>query len=294
MSHGDARRSEAVEPLESSLRSLAESSRGVTSGSPQSIEPLSSTSSAANSSTADSTDPPQEDERVRLLRELESSIESFRGGKVSKTAVISDIIRILGEDTYVSIAQQQKEVTFDSYLMEILSIQSDFDHSSGDIGTSGVAQQLSADVGSQKDKEGAKRSRDEADSDYEDDDSGSAQKRKLLESEMPWYIPDHSIPSVSTCPSFQETCRLLRSYNKDISRAKFLVKIAPNCPTGIPSSQWERIFKGDAIDLNGIFASLHHIVPDEERTGRLGETKISFGISEPKKKVCTAAEWSSA
>ena len=67
-------------------------------------------------------------------------------------------------------------------------------------------------------------------------------------------------------------------------------------PTGIPSSQWERIFKGEAVDLTQIFLSLHHTVLDEERTGHLGDTvtEIPFGVAEPRKHVSTAAEWSTA
>jgi hypothetical protein len=111
---------------------------------------------------------------------------------------------------------------------------------------------------------------------------------------MPWFVPEGDSSRNSSNPSSQETCRLLRAYNRDISKAKFLVKIAPNSPSGIPSSQWERILKGEAVDLNQFFASLHHVVVDEERTGRLGDAEISFGVAEPKKKISTAAEWSSA
>ena len=111
---------------------------------------------------------------------------------------------------------------------------------------------------------------------------------------MPWYREADESTSLYSHPSCQETCRLLRAYNRDISKAKFFVKIAPNSPVGIPSSQWERILKGEAVDLNQIFASLHHVIPDEERTGRLGDTEISFGVSEPRKRIATAAEWSTA
>ena len=86
----------------------------------------------------------------------------------------------------------------------------------------------------------------------------------------------------------------MRAYNLDISKAKFFIKIAPNSPAGIPSSQWEHILKGESVDLNAIFSSLHHVVSDEERTDRLGETEISFGVAEAKKRVSTAAKWSTA
>ena len=111
---------------------------------------------------------------------------------------------------------------------------------------------------------------------------------------MPWYEGTEDSPVGHSNTSCEETCQLLRAYNRDITKAKFYVKIARNSPASIPSSQWERIFKGEAVDLNQVFASLHHVVPDEERTGRLGDTEISFGVSEPWKCISSAAEWSTA
>ena len=76
-----------------------------------------------------------------------------------------------------------------------------------------------------------------------------------------------------------------------------LSKSPPDClPESLPqsSSQWERILKGDSVDLNQIFSALHLVVIDEERTGCLGSAEISFGVPEPKKRISTAAEWSSA
>ena len=111
---------------------------------------------------------------------------------------------------------------------------------------------------------------------------------------MPWFVPDDKTSPEHSNPSCQETCRLLQGYNQDVSKAKFFVKITPNAPSRIPSSQWERILKGEAVNLNQIFASLHHVFPDEERTGCLRDTEITFGVSEPKKHISTTAEWSSA
>jgi hypothetical protein len=39
---------------------------------------------------------------------------------------------------------------------------------------------------------------------------------------------------------------------------------------------------------------LHHVISDKERIGRLGDTEIVFGVSESKKRITTASEWSSA
>ena len=72
-----------------------------------------------------------EDGRARILKELEGSIESFRKGKTPKTDAIASILRILGENSDVTLTRAQKEAMFDSYLTEILSIQSTFDEPAG-------------------------------------------------------------------------------------------------------------------------------------------------------------------
>ncbi|KAF8809140.1 hypothetical protein BYT27DRAFT_7095163, partial [Phlegmacium glaucopus] len=95
-------------------------------------------------------------------------------------------------------------------------------------------------------------------------------------------------------PSSQETHRLLQIYHGDITKAKFYAKIVPSSPTGIPSSQWEHIFRGNSVDLNQILTSLHHTVVDEERNGRLGDAEASLGSTEAKKHVKTASDWSTA
>ena len=131
-------------------------------------------------------------------------------------------------------------------------------------------------------------------SDDGEDGDKPTKHQKLIESDMPWYSHDKDSASGVIHSSSQDTHWLLRAYNHNIPKAKFFAKIAPKSPPGIPSSQWERILQGDAVDLNQVLASLHHVIPDEERTGRLGDTEISFGVAEAKKHVCTAAEWSSA
>ncbi|KAF8798416.1 hypothetical protein BYT27DRAFT_7123504, partial [Phlegmacium glaucopus] len=128
----------------------------------------------------------------------------------------------------------------------------------------------------------------------EDVEDQPSKRQRLNESDMPWFTSNDDVSSDFIHPSSQETRRLLRTYNNDIARAKFFAKIAPNSPTGIPSTQWERIFRGDSVDLNQIFTSLHHVSIDEERKGHMGDAEISFGVPEAKRHVRTASEWSSA
>ena len=210
---------------------------------------------------------------------------------------ISAILRILEGGNNIPLSQSQKDRTFDSYLTEILSIQSSINktnNTAADEGTQNVVQPtVTEEVSAQR--IGKIQELDSPDSDTDDDRARRTVKRqKLSESDMPWYVePAESVSGVSHA-SCEETRRLLRIYNRDISRSKFFIKIARDSPTRFPSSQWERILKGDSVDLNQVFASLHHIVPDEERKGRMGDMEISFGVAEPKKHISTAAEWSAS
>ena len=294
MNHGDRPGPESAESSRRPLQSPSES--GVTRSLESSNSPrLGFSAQGTNSTgTSEETLSSSENGRLRALKKLEEVTESYRGGKSSKTEAISSILRILGENVDVPFAQSQREAAFDSYLTEILSVPSTRDDP-GRPESSGLApgdQQGTPD--SSVPLSSPRKSRDTPEPGSDDDDDKPSKRQRLLESDMPWYTGTVEPATLYSNPSCQETCRLLRAYNQDISKAKFFVKIAPNSPTGIPSSQWERILKGEAVDLNQIFASLHHVVPDEERTGRLGDTEISFGVSEPRKRISTAAEWSTA
>ena len=220
-------------------------------------------------------------------------MESFRGKGILKTGAITTIGRILEGGDNFQLTQSQKDTTFDSCLTEILSIQSSIDETSNTAGNQGTQNVvLSATGGVSSQHIGKVWELDPPDSDTEDD--RSAKRQKLSESNMPWFVKLAEPDSGVSHASCEETRKLLLVYNWDISRLKFFIKIARSSPTGFPSSQWEWILKGDPVDLNQVFASLHHIVPDEERKGRMGDMEISFGVAEPKKHISTAAEWSAS
>ena len=254
------------------------------SGAGNTIDPLSHTSPAVTPSA----------NGQALVAELESAVERFRKGESTKTEAVSTVLQILRRDTDVSDVEPQTEATFDSYLAEILSIQPPFSGRAKGKHSAHV-KPCRPDVGGTHGDQGEGQQGHESDeSDCSDSEDRPSKRQRLAESDMPWYNTSDRLGIESVHPSSQETSRLLRAYNKDVAKAKFYVKVAHNSPSGVPSSQWERIFKGDAVDLNQFFASLHHVVADEERKGRLGDTEISLGVVEAKKQIRTAAEWSSA
>ncbi|TEB27305.1 hypothetical protein FA13DRAFT_1613320, partial [Coprinellus micaceus] len=65
-------------------------------------------------------------------------------------------------------------------------------------------------------------------------------------------------------------------------------------PLGIPQPEWSNIVKGQPINLDQFFSSLHQIHPVQESVGRLGTTEIAFMKPEPAKHIQTASEWSSS
>ncbi|PPQ91591.1 hypothetical protein CVT25_012778 [Psilocybe cyanescens] len=133
------------------------------------------------------------------------------------------------------------------------------------------------------------RRRDD-ENDEEDDDDGRVKRQKLAESEMPWYDDERVNPN----PSSEKTLRLLRRYGKDISAAKRYVRLASRAPTGVPASQWERIFKGECLNLDLFLSARCRVTVDVERTTRIGDAEISTGVVEPKQKVQMPSEWMSA
>ncbi|KAF8231922.1 hypothetical protein L208DRAFT_1274894, partial [Tricholoma matsutake] len=52
-------------------------------------------------------------------------------------------------------------------------------------------------------------------------------------------------------------------------------------PQGFPKSKWKQIFKGEAVNLNVIFSSLHHLAPPKENVGHVRGTEISLGKTDP-------------
>ena len=203
--------------------------------------------------------------------------------------VISSILQILKENSNVQITKSQKETTFNPYLTKILAIQSSLDE------TSRIREPEEALLDPiQPHKSGNTKHRKDGESESEEDEESSSKRPRLNESDMLWFSSSDKPTIASQNPSCRETCRLLQAYNQDVSKAKFFVKIASNSPAGFPSSQWEQILKGESVNLNQVFTSLHHVVLDEERAGHLGDSEISFGVTEAKKQVSTATEWSAA
>ena len=232
-----------------------------------------------------------EHERQAFRTKLSSFVSEYRDKRLPKSKAVFNISTLIdGDDT---LSELEKENAINLYIEELNSItfNEEFRHR---ILSTRKEKEIDRSVNDLLDEIslGARPARDES---PEQSDSGSEPPRKRVkakESDMGWYDPDEpSYPGNASC---HKTCKLLKTYNNDIAGAKFLVKINRRAPSGIPSSQWERILRGEALDLDHFLSSLHRTSINEEGETRIGNAKISLGVSDTKRHVSTAADWSSA
>ena len=223
---------------------------------------------------------------------LSSFVSEYRDQKLSKSQVISRISTLIDDSAIFS--DSEKENAIDLYIEEINSIDSNRDPRffvPGQEKSKAVDQSVHEILDQVADRI---RSRDEfQDDDVDDLDEPPRRKRRAKESNMGWYNPDDS-PSSPESDSCRKTCKRLRIYNEDIPGSKFLARLNRNAPASIPSNQWERILRGEALDLDHFLSSLHQTSINEEGETCIGNAKISVGISDAKRRVSTASEWSSA
>jgi hypothetical protein len=287
MSHGKRKSQAQPQPGPSNLGPSSESLV-------PSRQPSPFLSSAPALPSSELVEPSGENGDKTLLDKLEFFVSEYRERKVSKFKALTGILGLLERD--LTYAEPEKEKAINLYIDELNSIRhgdtveesrplSRGPHND-DIDDS--VQQLLREVSH------CSRSHGEiSGSDSDDSDEPPSKRKKLKENEMPWYKPGESLhPSQSV--SSKATCKSLRVFNRDIPGCKFWIKLAPGAPTGVPSPQWERIFKGEPIELDHFLSSLHRTSINEEGETRIGNAKISMGITDAKRRVSTAAEWSAA
>jgi hypothetical protein len=137
------------------------------------------------------------------------------------------------------------------------------------------------------------------DSEPESDDSvgskGRSNKRqRIYESQMPWFNKEQRIRKSATNVSCNKTRKLLDLFQKDPVTVKRWIRGASTAPAGFPSSEWDALIKGESVDLDTVFSSLHHIHSVNESVGHVGTTEIQFGRPKPAAKIETSGQWSAA
>ena len=110
---------------------------------------------------------------------------------------------------------------------------------------------------------------------------------------MPWFVREEEARRNGN-KDCEESRRLLQLFARDYKVVKQWVQTSRTAPLGFPTSEWDNIIRGQAVNLDAVLSSLHHISTPKENVGRVGHTEISLGRTEPAKKVQTSGEWTSA
>ena len=249
--------------------------------------------------------------------DLDTIIENCRRGRISKTSATKDLLESVERLTHLP--ANTREETFVSYLAEVSSIDREVIER-GPVGGLVPGTNLAFGSGSretqtdveQRDDFEAQETppvREETITDRvirnlikrpavqenTDDGNNSGPKRQRLgQSDMPWYGSTRRSELIDRIASCTHTCGLLELYGEDIPRSKFLIRTTLYSPKSIQASQWERILRGESLNLNHFLSSIVRTQIDEDRKTRIGETHLTFTTSKAKRKVRNAADWASA
>ncbi|KIJ90179.1 hypothetical protein K443DRAFT_116981, partial [Laccaria amethystina LaAM-08-1] len=247
------------------------------------------------------------------IEEMDEIVENFRRDKITKLKALSTIISIL--DGNQSRTERAKDAAVEYYAKTLDEVQS--------LSSSAVRRgELIGDtLGSSRHSHGPGQSRGPVDHDAEiddlisqlsresknsrkhssgtpsddelDSDGASNKKRRIFESEMPWFAREEEIRR-SGNKECEESRKILQLFARDHKMIKQWIQTSRTAPLGFPASEWDNIIRGQAVNIDAVFSSLHHISAPKENIGRVGATEISLGRSEPSRKVQTSGEWTSA
>jgi len=261
---------------------------------PQPSRPFSPENSDQQDREGEQAKPPREPEhKPQLLRaKLSSLVTEYRDKRLSKLKAVSKISTLIDDDANLPELEKEKAINF--YIEELNAI--DHDRRPA-LFASRLKKEEAVDLAVERlldeVSNASKRANNSSEHDSDDPDEPPRKKRKVSESEMGWYDPDDPSP-YSNIASCRKTCERLEVYNKDIAGSKFLAKLSRHAPAGIPSTQWERVFRGEALDLDHFLSSLHRTTITEEGETRIRNAKTSLEVADAKRRVSTASEWSSA
>ena len=131
-----------------------------------------------------------------------------------------------------------------------------------------------------------------------DDEKGgrgrSNKKQRIYESQMPWFSTEQRIRRSGTNRSCNKTRSTIDIIQRDPTTVKRWIRCASSAPAGFPSTEWDALIKGESVNLDTVFSSLHHVHCVDESVGRVGSTEIQFGRPKPAAKVETSGQWTSA
>ena len=222
------------------------------------IENVTGTINAGGTSVAIDTDvdaaTPNQEEKERVFERVERVMDIFRKGEYSRFQASSHVLDEL--EKWTSVSDKEKGKAFDIYLAEINSpiVIQDEERSATKEASQPLEPPLHAGHRPKRVRDEIEDLLDQLSRGEPDRDEGELRvsRRRVREDEMPWYNPITSSARRTSCI---ETCKTLLQFSEDLSGVKSLLRVADNLPEGIPSSQWDRLLRGESVDLNQILSS---------------------------------------
>ena len=101
---------------------------------------------------------------------------------------------------------------------------------------------------------------------------------------MSWFSNEKRIRKTITNPSCNKTRDILDIFQRDLAAVKRWIRCASSAPAGFPSAEWDALIKGESVDIDTIFSSLHHVHSVDESVRRVGATE----------KIEMSSQWTSA
>ena len=266
----------------------------------------------------------------QVVEQIQALVESFRTGETKKSQTIFKIGQILaaepnGDDQLKSDALEQYASTLDGIEALSAKLHEHGDrfinsspkkrknvpggggerHEAPDGDNAGPAHPIDVDeflggipegVAPQlgDDESGGGSSSDESSDDDSGDRGRSNKKQRVYESQMPWFSNEKRVRKSVTNPSCNKTRDALDIFQRDLAAVKRWIRCASSAPAGFPSTEWDALIKGETVDIDTVFSSLHHVHSIDESVGRVGSTEIQFGRPKPAAKVETSGQWTSA
>ena len=251
---------------------------------------------------------------------MDDVVENFRREELTKLKALSNIISILNFNP--SRTERAKDAAVEHYACTLDEIEalatsaikrgehaqrglhftgepnSGSVHSRDEWNDSAIDELLSQ---ISQDSKGRKRPNSQ---DFIDDDDASLsspdidgiqsnKKRRVHESEMPWFSREEEARRTGN-KECEQSCKTLALFARDPKAIKQWIQTSRTAPLGFPSPEWDNVIRGQAVNLDAMLSSLHHVSASKENVGCVGTTEISLGWSEPTKKVQTSGEWTSA
>jgi hypothetical protein len=102
---------------------------------------------------------------------------------------------------------------------------------------------------------------------------------------MPWFRAEQRVRKTNTNPICNKTRSILDIFQRDPVTVKRWIRCASTAPAGFPSTEWDALVKGESIDIDTIFSSLHHIHSIDEVSDTLELLKYSLEDLNPPQKL---------